>query len=337
MIKVSPFGQCNGHVIDKITLSNQHITTSLINLGARMTELNVADRDGIVKNIVLNYSDIIGYQKDTSYLGAVCGRFANRIAKGKMILDGDAFQLDQNEGEHHLHGGTNGFHQRIWDYKIDPSGTSVCFTLSSPHLDMGYPGNCHVKVTFQLIENQIKVLFEATTDRPTVLNLTHHNYYNLSGELHSSIRQHTLQVQAEQITVTDENNLPTGAFLSVADTPFDFRTPRHLEHEQAFSNTQRGYDHNFVLNGKRHTERLACQLAETQSGRVLQVYTTEPGLQVYTGGYLSHDGGYQDYSGIALEPQNFPNSPNLSHFPSSLVTPETPYRHISRLVFTTSP
>ena len=332
MIQVSPFGQCNGHVIDKITLSNEHITTSFINFGARMTELNVADRDGNVKNIVLNYLDIAGYQKDTSYLGAVCGRFANRIREGRISLDGETFQLDQNEGVHHLHGGKNGFHQRIWEYEISQAHTSVCFTLNSPHLDMGYPGTCLIKVTFRLIGNEIRCILEGTTDQSTLLNLTPHNYFNLSGDFRSSICEHTLKIEAEQVTVTDDDNLPTGELLAVQGTQYDFRAERLIDNKEVFSQSQKGYDSNYVLSGKRNTEHLACQLSDAKSGRKLEIYTTEPGLQVYTGGYLSNDGVYNDYSGIALEPQNFPDSPNINHFPNSVYTPEKSYFHAIKMV-----
>lgn len=332
MIQVSPFGQCNGHVIDKITLSNEHITTSFINFGARMTELNVADRDGIVENIVLNYPDIAGYIHDNSYLGALCGRFANRIREGHISLNGMTFQLDKNEGEHHLHGGKNGFHQRIWHYEIDEIHNKVCFSLVSSHLDMGYPGTCLITVSFQLIENQIRCIFEGTTDQNTALNLTHHNYYNLSGDFRSSIFEHSLQIQADHITVTDDSNLPTGELLAVQGTQYDFLAERLIKNEEAFSQSKKGYDTNYILLGKRDSEHLACQLSDEKSGRTLRIYTTEPGLQVYTGGYLSNDGVYNDYSGVALEPQNFPNSPNISHFPSSIYTPEKSYFHTIKLV-----
>ena len=335
MIKTEPFGRANEHSVDKITLSNEHITLSLINYGVRTVELKVADRDGKSKNIALNYPDMEGYLKDTSFLGATCGRAANRTANHRFTNLSGCHELDANDGEHHLHGGSEGFDKRLWQYEIDHDALSVTFTLHSPDGDMGYPGNCDVRATIQLDHNQIITTFDATCDQASIINLTDHSYYNLTGDFSQTILEHELWIAADHITPTDGTLIPTGILQPVTDTPFDFTAPRSVDHPSQFTAPNLGYDVNYCLRGPRHQEQMVCQLYDPASGRQLTLYTTEPGLQLYTGGYLSNDKIYGKFTGIALEPQTYPNSANTDHFPSPAISPDTPYHHTIRMVFTT--
>ena len=275
--------------------------------GGIITSLRVPDRGGRLANIVLGYESPEQYRDDPRCLGAIIGRYANRIRNARFTLDGRTYQLTANHGPHHLHGGRKGFNQRTWQAR--PSASSLELRYLSPDGEEGYPGNLDVRVTYTLTDrNELVVDYHATTDKPTPVNLTQHSYFNLRGE--GDVRDHLLQIDADAITPVDEELIPTGVLEPVAGTPFDFRSLMTLGARREGS-----YDHNFVLNG-------GVRVVEPESGRTLDVSTTEPGMQLYTG-----------YSrGLCLETQHFPDSPNQPAFPSTILRPGAEYR--SRTVFT---
>lgn len=269
--------------------------------------LLVPDKDGRRADVVVGFGTPEEYAANPRYLGAIVGRYANRIAHARFSLDGHTYQLAANNGRNHLHGGVTGFDKRVWRAAL---GTNLLeLRYRSPDGEEGYPGNLDVRVTYTLTErNELIVEYFATTDKPTPVNLTQHSYFNLAGDLDA--RGHQLQIDAEAMTPVDAQLIPTGAIVPVAGTDFDFRKPMTIGARRAGQ-----YDHNFVLRGR-------ARVVEPKSGRTLDVQTTEPGMQLYT--------GYQ--RGLCLETQHFPDSPNQSSFPSTILRPGTEYR--SRTVFT---
>lgn len=333
MIETQLFGYIDGQKVEKITLSNEHITISIITYGMRTTELNVADRDGKIDNIVLNYPNLDGYLNDSCFLGAICGRVANRIGNHQFSNNSGQHILDANEGEHHLHGGSVGFDKRIWQYEVHQETLGVTFNITSEDGDMGYPGRCELAVNVALKRNQIITSIKAVSDQDSIINITDHSYYNLTGDMKQTILNHELLIPADFITPTDYDLIPTGEFFNIKKTEFDFSTLAPIYHPEPFRSPNKGYDINYCLLGNRYEDKLACKLYDPASGRQLSIYTTEPGLQLYTGGYLSLDEVYENYTGVALEPQNYPNSANISHFPSAKIGPDLPYQHTIRHVF----
>lgn len=327
------------------TLTNRRGTqVTAISLGATITSLRAADRDGALGDIVLGMDDLEGYLEQSIYLGAVAGRYANRIANARFTLDGREYHLAPNIGPHHLHGGIRGFDRWVWSAcsASQRHGPAVRFCLTSPDGDQGYPGTLRVSVRYRLThDDRLVVDYTARTSRATVLNLTQHSYFNLSAGRSDDILQHVLQINADRFTPMHDGLLPTGELVPVAGTPFDFRQSMAIGARIGEQHPQltwgNGYDHNFVL--RRATDLLAhaATLRDPLSGRTLEVWTTEPGMQFYAGtwldGRISGRGGrrFGRNAGLCLETQHFPDSPNQSAFPSTVLRPGEVYQ--SRTVF----
>jgi len=335
----------SGQDVDLYTLTNSKgIEAGVITYGARLVSLKTPDRDGHFADIVLGYDKIDGYLKDTAYLGAIVGRYGNRIAKGKFKLEGQEYTLARNNGDNSLHGGLKGFDKVMWTARdVSTAGApGIEMTYLSPDGEEGYPGNLMMKVTYTLTDNnELKIEYTATTDKPTVLNPTNHAYFNLSGE--KDILSHVLTIDADRFTPVDSGLIPTGELKSVQDTPFDFRKPTAIGARIEDNNPQLklggGYDHNFVLNHAEKDLGFAARVNDPKSGRVLEIQTTEPGIQFYSGNFLDgtiHGKGgavYGKRSGFCLETQHFPDSPNRPDFPSTVLRPNDRFTSTTVLKF----
>ena len=349
-----------GDSVKLYTLRNTNgMTVRVSDLGGIVTEVLVPDRNGNLVDVVLGYDSLAAYVEGSAYLGAIVGRYANRIARGRFELDGATYELATNNGENHLHGGVQGFDRVLWDaftvqsgpipgspYDVPGAGrASLILSHVSENGEEGYPGSLDAEVTITLTNgNELKFGYEATSDAPTVVNLTHHGYWNLAGHDSGSILDHELELRASRYTPVDAGLIPTGEFRHVEGTPFDFRTPTRIgERIDAGEEQLRiagGYDHNFVLDDWTGDGalRLAARLRDPNSGLALEVLTTEPGLQLYSGNFLDGSDvgkGGADYghrTGLCLETQHFPDSPNRPEFPSTALRPgemyesETVYR-----------
>lgn len=333
-VKKEFFGKMpNGQSIDLYTLTNSRgLEAKITNFGAIVTSLKVPGGKGKLEDIVLGFDNLDGYQKDTSFFGAIIGRYANRIAKGRFVLNGTEYKLAINNGENHLHGGHNGFHKVVWDAKPLQKRTGAVLELTylSKDGEAGYPGDLQVKVAYTLTNNnELRIDYSAATDKDTVVNLTHHSYFNLTGQGNGDILKHELMINADRFTPTDVGLIPTGELKSVCAAPFDFTRPvaigARLDEDDEQLKLGNGYDHNWVLNGRNGTMRFAARLHEPSSGRVMEVWTTEPGLQFYSGNFLNgsvtgKDGkSYQRHFGFCLETQHYPDSPNKPAFPSTVL------------------
>ncbi|WP_034388996.1 aldose epimerase family protein [Deinococcus sp. YIM 77859] len=324
------------------------LQTSIMNYGGVLVRLMTPDRQGVPGDIVLGHCRPEPYfdRRSSPFFGALIGRYANRIAEGRFSLNGRLYQLTQNDGPNALHGGERGFDQRLWEGRafVGPAGPSLVLTSFSPDGEEGYPGNLTVRVTYTLRPTgALHIDYEATTDAPTIVNLTNHTYWNLTGNASRDILDHELTVQADHFTPVDATLIPTGEQLAVSGTPFDFRKGQRIGAQVDADDQQLrlagGYDHNFVLRGGPGL-KVAARLYDPSSGRQVEVSTTEPGLQVYSGNFL--DGsltgkGGQRYGhrwGVCLETQHFPDSPNKPHFPPVVLRPGQ--RFSSRTVFTFS-
>jgi aldose 1-epimerase len=342
----APFGKtADGKPVEIYTLTNANgVEVKAITYGCIITSLKTPDRTGKLADIVLGYDTLDGYLKDSPYFGAVVGRYGNRIAKGQFTLDGKTYKLATNNGPNHLHGGNKGFDKVAWKAapKTDGNGVGVVFTRTSPDGEEGYPGNLQVTVTYTLTDkNELVVDYQATTDKATPVNLTQHSYFNLAAE-DRDILGHQLTINADRYTPVDATLIPTGELAPVTGTPFDFRKPTPIGARIADSNAQltngNGYDHNWVLNRTKNDLEHAVRVIEPKTGRTLDISTTEPGVQFYTGNFL--DGTikgksgrtYKQRSGLCLETQHFPDSPNHSNFPSTILRPGQTYS--SKTVFT---
>jgi aldose 1-epimerase len=346
----TPFGTLpDGTTVEAVTLSNSHgVSARIITYGATLQALVAPDREGHGADIALGYDDLAGYVQHPNYFGATIGRYANRIAGARFTLDGKSYALALNDKPNSLHGGTQGFDKRVWRIKsVAQSGSSASVTLAltSPAGDQGYPGTLQVEERYSLDEGGAVTLdYSATTDAPTVVNLTNHSIFDLAGEgsQHGVLDQH-LMIPASHYTPVDASLIPTGALQSVAGTVFDFTHGRIIGQDirdgrDAQIVAGRGYDHNFALDAGLTSEpKLAARLEDPHSGRVLEVLSTEPGLQVYTGNFLDgtrvgkHGHLYRMGDGIALEPQKFPNAPNNRQFISARLDPGSTYHH--RMIF----
>ena len=328
-----------------ITLSARDgISLTLTPLGARMTGLWAPDRAGTLADIVLGHDRAEDYLTPDGYIGATCGRYGNRIAGGSFVLDGVTVTLDRNEGPNQLHGGSQGFDLRIWQVAAQEADC-VTFALTSPDGDMGFPGEVKATCTYQLVGAYgLLIAMTATTSAPTVVNLVNHSYFNLAGQGEGDVLGHDLTIHADHYTPVDTANIPTGEIRAVAGTAFDFRTPRPIG---AAMPGDAGFDHNFCLSGHLASTRSgllrrAADLRDPASGRSLQVLTTEPGLQLYTGAHFDGSqrgkGGasYGKFAGVALETQVFPDSPNRPQFPSARLNPGQVYEHLMYLDLTPS-
>ncbi len=332
-----------GKQVHLFCLKNKNrLSVAITNYGGKVVSLETPDKKGNFADIVLGFSSIDGYLKaKESYFGALIGRYGNRIANGKFTLNGKTYTLVTNNGANHLHGGGKGFNAVVWDAKQINAQTLELSYLSVDG-EEGYPGNLNVKVVYTLTDsNELKIIYLATTDQPTVVNLTHHSFFNLCGEGIGTINDHVLHINADAYTPVDAGLIPTGKIEPVNGTPFDFRTPKTIKTDIQKQNQQlsfgHGYDHNFVLNNTpKNAEGLnfAAKVTEPLSGRTMEVWTNEPGLQFYGGNFL--DGGdigkcarpYSYRTAFCLETQHFPDSPNQSSFPSTVLLPGATYHSV---------
>lgn len=323
----------DGTVVELYTLYNSAgLRARIMTYGAILVSLEVPDRDGRLADITLGYDSLEGYLETTPYFGAIVGRYGNRIAKGAFTLDGVEYTLAANNGENHLHGGIRGFDKVVW--KAEPlredRAVGVRMTYLSPDGEEGYPGNLASTVTYWITEdNELKITYEATTDKATPVNLTHHSYFNLAGQGTGDILGHELQLFADRYTPVDEGLIPTGELRPVAGTPFDFTEPHTIG--ERIARVPGGYDHNFVLTAGGGQLALAARVYEPTSGRVMEITTTEPGIQFYAGNFLDGtiagkvDKVYHKHYGFCLETQHFPDSPNKPEFPSTILRPGETY------------
>jgi aldose 1-epimerase len=332
------------------TLKNKAGTTvKITNYGAIVTSIITADRKGTMADITLGYNDVSGYMNavDKPYFGAIVGRYGNRIAKGKFSIDGKDYKLATNNGENHLHGGVIGFDKVVWDAKIDKPNRITLHYLAKDG-EGGYPGNLDINVTYTLTDdNELKIDYLATTDQKTPVNLTNHTYFNLKGEGQGTILGHKLMINAKGFTPVDSGLIPTGKITPVSGTPFDFTTAKAIGRDVGKKDPQLeyglGYDHNWVLDkgGKDGQLTLAATLYESTTGRFMEVFTQEPGLQFYCGNFLAGNlkgksgKTYLHRGGLCLETQHYPDSPNQSTFPNTILNPGKKYKTTTVYKFST--
>jgi aldose 1-epimerase len=341
----SAFGATSdGTAVEKYTLRNSHgIEASVITYGATLQSLLMPDKNGKVDDVVLGFDDVQGYQNNgTVYFGATIGRFGNRLAGGQFSLDGKTYQVPQNDKTNALHGGPQGFDKRVW--KAEPSNgngwVGVKLTYLSADGEMGFPGALNTEVTYSLNEkNELRIQYRATTDKPTVLNLTNHSYFNLAGAGNGDVLKQVATLHASHYTPVNEKLIPTGELPAVSGTPMDFLKPTAIgknikaDHQQLkyAEPKQGGFDFNWVLDTKGDVSKLAAEVSDPQSGRRLQLFTSEPGVQLYTGNFL--DGSihgkagkvYPHWGAFTLETQHYPDAPNQPKFPSTRLDPGKTY------------
>ncbi|MCC6488887.1 MAG: galactose mutarotase [Candidatus Hydrogenedentes bacterium] len=337
-IEERPFGQtADGTVVTAYMLTNANgLKATFIDYGATLVALETPGRDGVNEDIVLGFDKIEDYEQHNPYFGSICGRYANRIAKGRFTLDGKEYTLATNNAPNHLHGGNKGFNKVMWKgeaFMLD-KGPMVRFTYTSKDGEEGYPGNLTCVVNFTLTNtNELRLVYEAETDAPTVVNLTHHSYFNLAGQDAGSVLDHELTMYAGCYTPVDDTLIPTGELAPVKGTPFDFTAGHAIS--QYYGDTNGGYDLCYVLNKKTGWVELGARAVDHSSGRTLEVLTTEPGLQFYTGngfnGSLKGKAGvaYVKHGGFCLEAQRFPDSPNHPEFPSAVLRPGEKYSQVT--------
>ena len=344
-ITSAPFGFLpDGRAATSYTLTNCNgLIATISDFGGIITQLQAPDRDGRLADVVLGYDSVEPYLDDGTYFGALIGRYGNRVREGRLMLDGQPVELPVNNGVNHLHGGVDGFHRVLWKALPFQEGDSVGLTLTRRSVDgeMGYPGNLDVTVVYEFnSSNELVVTFHAVTDKPTPVNLTQHSYFNLAGE--GDILDHELTIVADGFTPVDATLIPTGVIAPVAGTPFDFTAPRSIGQRIGEDDQQlrhgAGYDHNFVLRKNDGERSLAARLRHPLSGRVLELHTQEPGVQFYSGNFLdgSLSGKGRTYafrSGLCLEPQHFPDSPNQPGFPNTILRPGGQYATVSAFKF----
>ena len=329
----------DGNDVDQYILTNNKgMEVSIITYGGIITSWTAPDKNGDYKDIVLGYNTLAEYEDETPYFGALIGRYSNRIAKGKFKLDDQEYTLVANNRPNHLHGGLKGFDKVVWGAKTIVNDSTVSLELSylSKDMEEGYPGNLETKVTYTLNnEDELSVSYEATTDKPTIVNLTQHSYFNLTADFNQNILDHEIFINADSFLPVDNALIPTGEFRDVNKTPFDFRKPKPIGKQISDENTQlengMGYDHCWVLNDQGKGSRFVASAYEPVSGRFLEVFSNEPGIQFYSGNFLDgtlpnkSNGTYQNRTGFCLETQHFPNSPNQENFPSVRLNPTEKY------------
>lgn len=348
-----PFGKTrSGQAVNLHTIGNGKLTALVTEYGATLVQLHIADRQGKMDDVVLGWDDVSGYESDQNqYFGCTTGRVCNRIAKASFMLDGKTYKLAVNNEPNHLHGGVNrSLSKVVWSIKpfSNQNGEGLECSYMSPDGEEGYPGNLTVQVTYFVPADQavLKISYSAKTDQRTPVNLTNHSYFNLSGAGASTVLDHLLKLNADNYTPVDETLIPTGKIESVKDTPLDFRQPRKIGEriEQLVPTATLGYDHNFVLNAPQDGQelRLAAELVDPKSGRLMRVLTSEPGVQFYSGNFLmgqTAKGGksYAHQSAICLETQHFPDSVNQVNFPSTILEPSKEFSSSTEFHFSTIP
>lgn len=335
-IEKSDFGKtADGVAVDLYTCTNANgAVLKMTNFGATVVALEVPDRDGTLANVNMGFDKVDGYLGEHPYFGATVGRYCNRIAKAKFSLDGEEYTLAANNDENSLHGGEVGFNKVVWTAEpvTTDSGVGIAFTYESKDGEEGYPGNLTAKAVYTLTnDNELVVELSAETDKATPVNLTNHNYWNLGGAGTGTIRDHILVIPAEKYLPVDATLIPTGELADVADTPLDFTKPQvigaRLDKIEA---DPVGYDHCYALGGEIGEMKLAAKVADPDTGRVMEIQTTQPGLQFYSGNFLDGteaSNGYQQYDGLCLETQHYPDSPNQPNFPTTILKPGEKYYH----------
>ncbi len=337
MIKKGIFGTIADKDVDFFILKNKSaIEAKVISYGAALVGLEVPDKNGSFADIILGYDDLNSYINDTCYHGSTVGRVANRIANAKFTLDGIEYKLAANNGPNHLHGGKTGFNKVIWNAQPfeEKECCGVVFKYRSPDGEQGYPGNLDVTVTYTLTDdNEIKIDYNAVTDKKTVVNLTNHSYFNLAGHNSGDIYSHKIQINSESITESDAFLIPTGKIIPVKDTPYDFTELKPMGRD--IDKLDMGYDINYILNKALPMElSFAAKVYDPQSGRVMEILTSEPAIQFYTGNFLNgstgkDDASYKKHNAFCLETQHYPDSPNHPEFPSVVLIPGEVYRHLT--------
>ena len=341
-VQKQPFGRTpDGTAVEIYTLTNDKgLKAHVMSYGATLVSLEVPNRTGRPGDIVLGYDTLDGYIKNNPYFGSTVGRYGNRIAKGRFTLDGATYQLATNNGENHLHGGIKGYDKVVWKAESvrGDGDAGVKFSYLSKDGEEGYPGNLNITVVYTLTNaNELRISYEATTDKATPVNLTHHSYFNLAGE--SDVLGHELTINADAYTPVDAGLIPTGEIRPVKDSPFEFTTPHTIG--ERIAQVEGGYDHNFVLRSGGGMMDLAVRVFEPKSGRIMEISTTEPGLQFYSGNFLdgtiTGKGGkaYLKHYGFCLETQHFPDSPNKPNFPSTILRPGAVYKSLTIHKFST--
>jgi aldose 1-epimerase len=332
----SSFGTAGGKEVFLYTLINSKGTeVKITNFGGIVTSWISADKNGNKSSIVLGYDSLSGYLATHPYFGAIVGRYGNRIAKGKFSIDSIEYTLAINNGPNHLHGGVVGFDKAVWEPTVEnDSVPSLLLSYLSKDGEEGYPGNLNVDVHYTLTDDdELKIEYSATTDKKTVVNLTNHSYFNLTGDVTNTILDHELQIDADHFTAVDSTLIPTGEITPVIGTPFDFTQPTKVG--LRIDSVKGGYDHNYVFNKIDASLTKVASVSEQKSGRVLEVFTTEPGVQFYTGNFLdgtlkTSDGkAIQQHAALCLETQHFPDSPNEPKFPTTLLSPGQKFHSIT--------
>ena len=348
-LRVESWGQLDGKPVSLYTLKNRSgMEVKITNYGGTVTSISVPDRNKQFGDVALGFASLDGYtaKVNSGYFGALIGRYANRLAHGTFVLDGHTYHVPVNEPPNTLHGGTRGFDKRVWDAKDVSSAGTAALELHylSPDGEQGFPGNLNVTVTYALGDkNEIRITYDASTDKDTVLNVTNHSYFNLSGPASGTILEDKIMIAADKFTPVDKTLIPTGKIEPVAGTPFDFRKAEVIGARIGDQNQQlkyaNGYDQNFVLNHS-GTLALAARVEDPKSGRVLEVLTTQPGIQFYTGNFLNGTvhgvgGVYAFRSALALETQHFPDSPNHANFPTTELKPGEKFHQVTVWRFST--
>lgn len=335
-ITTKDWGEFDGKKISLYTLTNDEGNqVTITNYGGTVTSFVTLDKNGNKSSIIIGFDSLQPYLQSPPYFGALIGRYGNRIGDAKFSLDGKQYTLAANNGKNHLHGGLKGFDKVVWDASVADSSTpSLTLKYLSKDGEEGYPGNLNVTVQYTLTnDNELKIEYNATTDKATPVNLTNHSYFNLTGDVSNTILDHTLMIDADRYTPVDTTLIPTGEIKSVKGTPFDFTTAKKIGKD--IDQVPGGYDHNWVLNKKDSSLEKVAELMDSVSGRTMDVYTTEPGLQFYTGNFL--DGTFTNRGGtplklhtaLCLETQHFPDSPNKPNFPTTTLQPGEQYHSVT--------
>lgn len=336
-ISKATFGNVDGKEVFLYTLTNSKGNTAKItNYGGIMTSWTAPDKNGKRSSILVGFDSLAPYLQQPPYFGALIGRYGNRIAKGKFTIDGTEYTLATNNGVNHLHGGNKGYDKVVWDAAIvNDSTPTLVLSYVSKDGEEGYPGTLQVNVRYTLTDNdELEIEYNAETDKPTIVNLTQHNYYNLTGDVTNSIRDHQLMIAADAYTPVDSTLIPTGEIATVKGTPFDFTRAEKIG--ARIDQVKGGYDHNWVLNRKDNSMQLVAVLSDSISGRKLEVYTEEPGLQFYSGNFLNGTFKTADgkpinlHTALCLETQHYPNSPNEPKFPSTILRPGEKYHTLTK-------